>query len=141
MLHGNISNQSSVPILIQVEDFLVKYKKSNFKDKVANFLVGKESRAEIDREVDWFIYWIYRDTSLVCDLAVYEKNFNTDLEKLLLPVSYGNLRIIRKPVEIAVWLNVNMYAYYSGSEKDIKEVNHKFALPFEELKTQMRGLS
>jgi len=140
MRNGDLSNRSAPVIAFRVEDFLVRFKTNRLIDKVLNFIVGKERRAELDPDVVSALNFIFKHTDMTVELIV-DKNNNTDeLVKVIEHLPYGRLTPIRKPVEIAILLNVGDISYYvDNDEERISLVGHRHCITLEELNTLIRG--
>lgn len=134
MLHGDISNRVAPTIAIRVEDFLVEYKDEGIKDKVLNFIVGKERRATLNPKVVRALYHIFKHTDMCVDLIVHEDNLNEDLIKLISDLPFNQLKTFRKDISIAIDLNAGIIDYYVDDNAERRsKIGHKNCIGLNDL--------
>ncbi len=139
MKRNDISNRCAPTVGIRVEDFLVVYKNNTIFDKFANFVAGKENRAEFDQNVLWAVNYIFRHTDMTVDLIVDDNNFNEYLLRMLQTIPYGRIIPVEKPVRIAIMLNSNDIMYYVDSDPvRMSLIGHKQCITLEQLKYIIR---
>ena len=134
MLNGDISNRAAPTIAFRVEDNLIQYKENTFKDKVLNFILGKEKRAEINPKVLKAIYYIFKHTDMSVDLVAYKDNVNDEFLTLLKDVPYNRLKIFEKEVSILIDLNVKEYDYFVDNNAERRSrIGHKNVIDLNDL--------
>ena len=127
-------------LLVRVEDFLVTYKKSTLWDKIANTVVGKDARAELNDDVVAALKLIFRHTDLTVDLVMDKVNYSEVIENLISDLPYGTLLKIDRPVQISTKLNTGEYMYYIDNDPvKINMIGNKRVLSLQLLNECIRG--
>jgi hypothetical protein len=134
MLHGDLANQCGYTIAFRCEGCLIKYKESNFADKVLNSVFGKAKRAEINPEYTKTMEYLYRNTEYTVDLIVEEKNYTNDLKKILDDLPFSRIVIIKKETEISGrLLSGDLSLYVDDDTMRRSLINSAYAIPMSRL--------
>lgn len=134
MKHGDLSNHVGVTIGFKCVDFLVKYKDSNFTDKILNTLMGKVRRAEVDNNVRDVMEYLYRQTEYNVDLIVENSEYTKDLKDLLDDLPFNRIVLIDKVTQISQRLLVGDLTLYVDDDDNRRSlVNSQYAIPLSEL--------
>lgn len=125
MRNNNISNRGCPCVLIRVEDFLLEFKDKTYKDKLANFLLGKVYRAELNDFLISILYDVHLYSDLNIMLIVDEKN-KGKLEEKLKGVPYREIIYIKKPTQLSSMLNTRRFLCYVDNDLErVSLINNK----------------
>ena len=121
MLYNDLSNRGAETIAFRVENCLLHYKEEGLRNKTLNILKGRNERAEIDEEMLRRLIYVYKKTDYNIALVVAEEYYR-GLEEFLIKhgVPFSELIVTRKPVDIAIRLNVRDILYYV--DNDVKRM-------------------
>lgn len=117
MLYNDLSNKGAETIAFRVENCLLEYKEEGLMNKTLNLLKGKNERATINEEMLRRLVFLYKKTDFNIALVVDEEHYR-GLEDFLIEnrVPFSELVVTRKPVDIAIKLNVGDFYYYVDTD-------------------------
>ena len=141
MLRGDISNSQSFVFGFRYENSLVHYKDKTFSDKILNSLLGKESRAEIDRSVLSLMNHIYWDTEYTVALVIYDENYKklkNELESFQTDIPFSRIVNVSSISQVTQMLNTGELSYYIDNSESRELANSKFAITSSELHRVLR---
>ena len=140
MIHGDISNQRSFVIGFRCENSLLRYKDDTLKDKLANSLVGKTKRAEVDQKVYSLMSYIYWNTEYTVMLVIDEKNYTKEAEEFLADFPFNQVATVIKNVsEVTMMLNTGELTYFVSDDIiDRQSVNSRFAVDTDTFNTILK---
>lgn len=141
MLRGDISNSQSFVFGFRYENSLVHYKDKTFSDKILNSLLGKESRAEIDRSVLYLMTHIYWDTEYTVALVIDDKNYKklkSELESFQTDIPFSRIVNVSSISQVTQMLNTGELSYYIDNSENRELANSKFAITSSELHRVLR---
>lgn len=136
MLNGDISNRVASTVAIRVEDNLIKYKEDTIKDKVLNYIVGKEKRAELNPKVVKAIYYVFKHTDMSIDLYIQEDNLkdSEEISKLIKDIPYNRLVPFQGDIQIAIDLNSGEIDYFVDDNQERRStISHNRVISLNEL--------
>lgn len=142
MNKGQISNKAAPTIAIRIEDFLLKYKNSKFRDKLLNKIIGAEIRADFNPGVISFMNFIFRHTDMTVDLVIESRLLNKEIINKLVGIPYNRIISIVKPVQVAIMLNTKDFTYYVDDDEERRSIiGHKYCVSLLEMNSLIsRGL-
>lgn len=139
MLHNDLSNQVGITVAFRCVDFLVRFRQKKVTDKILNFLVGKEYRAEIDETVSSYMEYLYRNTECNVDLIIENKDYTDALKTVLEDLPFNRIVTIDKMSQISQRLLTGDLTYYVDDDPQrLSEVNSKYAMTLGEVHTILR---
>ena len=141
MLRGDISNSQSFVFGFRYENSLVHYKDKTFSDKILNSLLGKESRAEIDKSVLSLMNHIYWDTEYTVALVIDDENYKklkNELESFQTDIPFSRIVNVSSISQVTQMLNTGELSYYIDSSESRELANSKFAITSSELHRVLR---
>lgn len=135
MMHGDISNEVCDTVAFRCVGTLLKFQEQTTKDKVLNFIWGKEKRAIIDEKILHTMENIYRNTEMCVDLVVFDFEYTDGLKEILENlVPFNRIVLVQKVSQIAIRLLTGDLAYYVDEEERVRTLlNSPYAVPFSEL--------
>ena len=135
MLHGDISNQAGYTIAFRLEDSVAKIPEAGVKNKVLNFIMGKQHRIEINEKYRAVMERIYRHTEYCVDLVVEEKHYDADMKEYLMEhLPFNRVVLITKETSISQRLLTGDISIYVD-EDDYRRslINSEYAIPLKDL--------
>jgi hypothetical protein len=121
----DLSNWVAPTIAFRVEDFLVIKKK---------VLFGLKTEYEFEESVLKIVNYIFRRTDIAVDLVCSVSEFNPKLEAFLSTVPHNQIRLITKPVVIAIALNTLDLTYYVDDNSERRSIiGHKYCISLPEI--------
>lgn len=140
MLHNDISNQRSYVIGFRCENSLLKYKDKSFLDMIANAVLGKTSRAEVNDKVLSLMKHLYWNTEYTVVLIIDENNYTPEAKRYLADFPFNAVVNVLKSIsEVTMMLNTGELTYYVSDDIiDRQYVNSEYAVSVESFNTIFR---
>lgn len=140
MLHNDISNQRSFVIGVRCENNLLHYKDDSLGDKIANSILGKTYRAEVDEKVKSLMSYLYWNTEYTVVLIIDEKNYTKEAQEFLSDFPFNQVGVVLKNIsEVTMMLNTGELSYYvSDDRQDRYMVNSRYAVSVDEFNSILK---
>lgn len=133
MKHNDLSNRQGAVFGVRCDDFLIKYKEEGLFNHIANFIVSKELRAEIDEQVLYFLNYIFRETEYTVDLIVSEDKYTEKLKDILEQLPFSRVYVAKKPTQISSRLLCGELTYYVDDSAERRSlINSSSAITLDE---------
>lgn len=140
MKHGDISNERSFVIGFRCENSLLHYRESGVANSLANLVLGKTKRAEIDEKVYSLMSYIYYNTEYTVQLVIDEKNYTEEAKRVLEDFPFNQVCVVLKSIsEVTMMLHTGELTYYVSNDTiDRQRVNSQHAMDVDKFNTLLK---
>lgn len=143
MLYNNLSNRQAPSLLFRVDNFLVKPRKENLKDRILNKIVGEPKRSQIDRRVSGVIRNMFVHTDYTVGLIVMKSEwvkYSKELQTKLISLPITDIYLANDHFDICSKLINREYIYYVDDDTEQHSlVGHHACINLEEMTHFIKG--